>query len=234
MVGAPAEDVLAPSATPGGGDDWGAAPSVAPSGGDDWSAPAPNASVGGDEWGAPAPQAPVGGDDFGGVMGGSELMGGSGDLNAMGDMGMAPPAPMEPESFDAPPPMTNGISNGAPMGLDAANFASSALAEWKAAQQAAIAEKEEAEKRELQSIREEAQAERDLMYSQRQKQLQAVYKNNREKQAAADQVTASQTGWEAVLNLLSDENLVPDKHTDLSRFKQMLVRLKHQRPLTTM
>ena len=118
--------------------------------------------------------------------------------------------------------------------LEEANFASSALAEWKAEQQRAIAEKEAEEKRELQTIREEAQAERELMYSQREKQLQAVYKNNRERQAATEQTTASQTGWEAVINLLSDENLVPDKHTDLGRFKQMLTRLKHQQPLTSM
>jgi hypothetical protein len=66
---------------------------------------------------------------------------------------------------------------------------------------------------------------------------EAVYKTNRERQAATEQTTASQTGWEAVMNLLSDENLVPfkpDKHTDLGRFKQMLTRLKHQQPLSVM
>ena len=41
-------------------------------------------------------------------------------------------------------------------------------------------------------------------------------------------------GWEAVLNLISDENLVKDKNTDLGRFKQILTRLKHQKPLATM
>jgi hypothetical protein len=61
----------------------------------------------------------------------------------------------------------------------------------------------------------------------------AVYKTNRERQEATVQVTQSQSGWEAVFALVSDENLVPvkpDKHTDLTRFKQMLTRLKHTAP----
>ena len=87
------------------------------------------------------------------------------------DVFAAAPAPepqaAEDDFFQAPPPAA------AP--LAAETFAvSENTAAWKAEAAAAIADKSAAEKRELQSIREEAQAERDLMYSQREKQLTAA------------------------------------------------------------
>ena len=188
--------------------------------------------AGGGDMGDMTAQAPsvasdmMGGDDFGGMMG-------SGDMGSV-DMTMPPPPLSSSNEPEAPPLAGNGNGNGAAVGPEAATFASAALAEWKANQQRNILEKEAEEVRELQTIREEAAAERELMYSQREKQLQAVHTSNRERQAATEQTTANQTGWEAVFNLLSDENLVPDKHTDLARFKQMLTRLKHQQPLTVM
>jgi hypothetical protein len=46
---------------------------------------------------------------------------------------------------------------------------------------------------------------------------------------------ATSEGWEGVLELIADDNAVKDKQgTDLSRFKQILTRLKHQKPLTSM
>ena len=89
-----------------------------------------------------------------------------------------------------------------------------------------------AEERELKQIHEEAQAERELLYSQREKQIAAAKKANREREVVME--ASRGEGWEAVLNLISDENLVKDKNTDLGRFKQILTRLKHQKPLATM
>ena len=108
----------------------------------------------------------------------------------------------------------------------------SALREWKARQETAIQEKRVAEERELKHIHEEAQAERELLYSQREKQIAAAKKANREREVVME--ASRGEGWEAVLNLISDENLVKDKNTDLGRFKQILTRLKHQKPLATM
>ena len=71
------------------------------------------------------------------------------------------------------------------------------------------------------------------MYTQREKQLQAAYKANRERQVVLEKATSE--GWEGVLELIADDNAVKDKQgTDLSRFKQILTRLKHQKPLTSM
>ena len=128
-----------------------------------------------------------------------------------------------------------GVPTAAPpaMSLEASTFASQALAEWRAEQQKALEEKRAAEERELKQIREEAQAERELMYTQREKQLQAAYKANRERQVVLEKATSE--GWEGVLELIADDNAVKDKQgTDLSRFKQILTRLKHQKPLTSM
>ena len=88
----------------------------------------------------------------------------------------------------------------------------------------------EGEEREIKQIREEAAAERELMYSQHEKQLQAAYKANRERQVVMEQQHGE--GWEAVLGLISDSNLVKHSTTDLSRIKQILTRLKHQKPLS--
>ena len=219
----------------GGGDDFtGGAP--APVGVDDFGGMMGGGGGGGG--GGDMSATMSGGDDFGGMMGDGAPAGGGGgggsdDMGAPVDMGLSSMPAVEAEGPppSAPPPAVNGNGNGT-AALEASSFASTALAEWKADQQRLIAEKEAEEVRELQSIREEAQAERDLVYSQREKQLQAVYKSNRERQAVSVETSAGQTGWEAVLALVSDENLVPDRHTDLSRFKQMLTRLKHQVPLT--
>ena len=92
------------------------------------------------------------------------------------------------------------------------------MREWKARQEAAIQEKRIAEERELKHIHEEAQAERELLYSQREKQIAAAKKANREREVVME--ASRGEGWEAVLNLISDENLVKDKNTDLGRFKR--------------
>ena len=87
-------------------------------------------------------------------------------------------------------------------------------------------------KHKLSQSLQEAQAERELLYSQREKQIAAAKKANREREVVME--ASRGEGWEAVLNLISDENLVKDKNTDLGRFKQILTRLKHQKPLATM
>ena len=180
------------------------------------------------------------------------------DMGAM-DMGsMAPPVqdPVPVGDFaEAPPPppqemgdfsdpvvdtgangsahdnMTNGNAAAPTMAIDEpSTMASEAMAKWHAEQESALAEKRAAEEREIKQIREEAAAERELMYSQHEKQLQAAYKANRERQVVMEQQHGE--GWEAVLGLISDSNLVKDSTTDLSRFKQILTRLKHQKPLS--
>jgi len=96
-------------------------------------------------------------------MGGNDM----GNDMGMGDMGMpAPPSDQSlSEQFSEQPAMAvpaqmpangnNGNGNGNGGGaMDAQAFGSDALAEWRAAHQKAIAEKEADEEREVQSIRE--------------------------------------------------------------------------------
>jgi flagellar biosynthesis component FlhA len=113
--------------------------------------------------------------------------------------------------------------------MEQEQFSSNAMAEWRAEQARLIAEKDAAEQRELQVIREEAQAERELMYSQREKQLDAAFKTNRERQESVVQ-DMELKGWEAVVNLSSDSNLVPGSTADLAKYKALLTRLKHKEP----
>ena len=184
--------------------------------------------------GAPADPPDVTGDMMGDMMGGmpaqepqGDMMGGMQAQDASdfgGDFGEPQQQTTDSEFFAEPlgepaPP--------APPAID-----DSALREWKARQETAIQEKRVAEERELKHIHEEAQAERELLYSQREKQIAAAKKANREREVVME--ASRGEGWEAVLNLISDENLVKDKNTDLGRFKQILTRLKHQKPLATM
>ena len=126
-----------------------------------------------------------------------------------------------------------GAAYDAPVGsaptMEQEQFSSNAMAEWRAEQARLIAEKDAAEQRELQVIREEAQAERELMYSQREKQLDAAFKTNRERQESVVQ-DMELKGWEAVVNLSSDSNLVPGSTADLAKYKALLTRLKHKEP----
>lgn len=189
--------------------------------------------------GAPADPADVTGDMMGDMMGGMPVqepqeplvMGGMQAQDASdfaGDFGEPQQQTMDSEFFSEPsgPPAAPPAAPAAPAIDD------SAMREWKARQEAAIQEKRIAEERELKQIHEEAQAERELLYSQREKQIAAAKKANREREVVME--ASRGEGWEAVLNLISDENLVKDKNTDLGRFKQILTRLKHQKPLATM
>ena len=142
------------------------------------------------------------------------------------DLFAAAPAPepqaAEDDFFQAPPPAA------AP--LAAETFAvSENTAAWKAETAAAIADKSAAEKRELQSIQEEAQAERDLMYSQREKQLTAAHKANREREVQT-QTDYKGQGWEGVNALISGESKTS---SDLGRMRQIITRLKHNKPASS-
>jgi hypothetical protein len=185
--------------------------------------------------GAPADPPDVTGDMMGDMMGGMPVqepqeplvMGGMQAQDASdfaGDFGEPQQQTMDSEFFAG--------DSGTPAAPAAPAIDDSAMREWKARQEAAIQEKRIAEERELKHIHEEAQAERELLYSQREKQIAAAKKANREREVVME--ASRGEGWEAVLNLISDENLVKDKNTDLGRFKQILTRLKHQKPLATM
>ena len=102
---------------------------------------------------------------------------------------------------------------------------------FRAQQAKQLAEKEDAERLEIERIKEEAQAELELMDSQRAKQIAAAKAANRERQSAEVELFANASGWEAVVNLVSDENLVPESLTDLSKMKSLLRVLKNTPPV---
>ena len=105
------------------------------------------------------------------------------------------------------------------------------LQAFRAEQAKQLAEREEAEKREIERIKEEAQAELELMDSQRAKQIASAKQANRERQTAEEELFANANGWEAVCNYMSDENLVPDSLTDLSKMRSLIRVLKNAPPV---
>jgi len=105
------------------------------------------------------------------------------------------------------------------------------LQAFRAQQAKQLAEKEDAERLEIERIKEEAQAELELMDSQRAKQIAAAKAANRERQSAEVELFANASGWEAVVNLVSEENLVPESLTDLSKMKSLLRVLKNTPPV---
>ena len=160
------------------------------------------------------------GDRMGSMMGGDDF--------ADGGQQMAPPA----DDFFTEAPQQASMEPMQPMEPAAPAIDDSTMREWKEKHAIAIVEKRTAEERELKQIREEAQAERELLYSQREKQIAAAKTANREREVVME--ASRGEGWEAVCSLISYENLVKDKNTDLSRFKQTLIKLKHQKPMTAM
>ena len=134
--------------------------------------------------------------------------------------------------FSAPPAPPSHTSTQEPA-LNAYN--SPFLQEFRAAQAQALAEKEEAENREIARINEEAQAELELMESQRAKQIAAAKTANRERQTAEEELFANSSGWEAVCNYAAstEDNFVPDSLTDLSKMKSLLRVLKNTPPVAS-
>ena len=87
------------------------------------------------------------------------------------------------------------------------------------------------EKREIERIKEEAQAEIELMNSQRAKQIENKKQANRERQTAEEELFANATGWEAVCAYASEENLAENSLTDLSKMPSLLRVLKNTPPV---
>lgn len=161
----------------------------------------------------------------------------------------APAEPAAPAPEEAPMEPVAVMSNaGSASALSESDFAApeqSVMAEepavnmynsphlqaFRAEQAKQLAEREEAEKREIERIKEEAQAELELMDSQRAKQISSAKQANRERQTAEEELFANASGWEAVSNYVSDENLVPDSLTDLSKMRSLIRVLKNTPPV---
>lgn len=107
------------------------------------------------------------------------------------------------------------------------------LQAFRAKQARLIAEKEDVERREIERIKEEAVAELELMAQQRAKIIAAAKQSNRERQTAEEELFANSTGWEAVCNYVSEDNLVPNSLTDLSKMRSLLRLLKNAPPVKT-
>ena len=129
-------------------------------------------------------------------------------------------------------PGTEAVSASEPAAEPALNtYNSPHLQAFRAEQAKVISEKEDEEKREIERIKEEAQAEIELMNSQRAKQIANKKQANRERQTAEEELFANATGWEAVCAYASEENLVENSLTDLSKMCSLLRVLKNTPPV---
>ena len=141
-------------------------------------------------------------------------------------------AALSEADFAEPDMEASAVSASEPAAEPALNMYNSPhLQAFRAEQAKVISEKEDEEKREIERIKEEAQAEIELMNSQRAKQIANKKQANRERQTAEEELFANATGWEAVCAYASEENLVENSLTDLSKMRSLLRVLKNTPPV---
>ncbi|KAK3251145.1 hypothetical protein CYMTET_39508, partial [Cymbomonas tetramitiformis] len=97
---------------------------------------------------------------------------------------------------------------------------------WEEESAQRLKAKQEAEGTEKAEIIAAADKERELFYAQRAKQIQAKQQTNREKEEVQAKSGAEDT-WEAALNLTDSGKT--DGGADLTRMRQLLLKLKHKR-----
>ena len=109
--------------------------------------------------------------------------------------------------------------------------------EYLAKMREELEQKSKLEREEIDTIKEEAVAELELMRNQRKKMIDANVAKNRAEQDSMTEVMATETGWEAVASLISEENFCPveDGHpppTDLGKMRGLIKTLKYKKPQT--
>ena len=141
-------------------------------------------------------------------------------------------AALNEADFAEPGVEASAVSASEPAAEPALNMYNSPhMQAFRAEQAKVISEKDDEEKREIERIKEEAQAEIELMNSQRAKQIANKKQANRERQTAEEELFANATGWEAVCAYASEENLVENSLTDLSKMRSLLRVLKNTPPV---
>ena len=98
-----------------------------------------------------------------------------------------------------------------------------------------LEQKSKLEREEIDTIKEEAVAELELMRNQRKKMIDANVAKNRSEQDSMTEVMATETGWEAVASLISEENFCPVEDgqrpsTDLGKMRGLIKTLKYKKP----
>ena len=100
-----------------------------------------------------------------------------------------------------------------------------------------LEKKAKLEREEIETIKEEAVAELELLRSTRKKMIDANIAKNRNEQEHMEEVMATETGWEAVASLITDENLCPSQSdakprpTDVAKMRALIKTLKYKKPL---
>ena len=100
-----------------------------------------------------------------------------------------------------------------------------------------LEQKSKLEREEKDTSKEEAVAELELMRNQRKKMIDANVAKNRSEQDSMTEVMATETGWEAVASLISEENFCPVEEgqrpsTDLGKMRGLIKTLKYKKPQT--
>lgn len=100
-----------------------------------------------------------------------------------------------------------------------------------------LEQKSKLEREEKDTSKEEAVAELELMRNQRKKMIDANVAKNRSEQDSMTEVMATETGWEAVASLISEENFCPVEDgqrpsTDLGKMRGLIKTLKYKKPQT--
>ena len=109
------------------------------------------------------------------------------------------------------------------------------LKEYLAKIREELEQKSKLEREEIDTIKEEAVAELELMRNQRKKMIDANVAKNRSEQDSMTEVMATETGWEAVASLISEENFCPVEDgqrpsTDLGKMRGLIKTLKYKKP----
>jgi hypothetical protein len=109
--------------------------------------------------------------------------------------------------------------------------------EYLAKMREELEQKSKLEREEIDTIKEEAVAELELMRNKRKKMIDANVAKNRSEQDSMTEVMATETGWEAVASLISEENFCPVEDgqrpsTDLGKMRGLIKTLKYKKPQT--
>mmetsp|Transcript_14810 Transcript_14810/g.28523 ORF Transcript_14810/g.28523 Transcript_14810/m.28523 type:complete len:269 (-) Transcript_14810:398-1204(-) len=123
------------------------------------------------------------------------------------------------------------FDNGSDAGVYTFSEPTSAVEKWRKEQYELLEQKQVEEEQMKRQLKEKAAEEKEHLYAQRAKEMEAKRKTNRDNQELSKYTPTSGLLWESVYELVDMTSKVAEGRTDLTRMRQLFVKLKHS-PVT--